>query len=185
MPIRNLLLKQIALFLIRYYQLGIKEVHLLGTTRPLIIALAAYMVKHIFRWVSLDSTSWQQGARTAEYTNPHDLSSEYIGDTKIDETIINDCCCPFCHGKSFADIRFLPETEKTYFLGWHNFWVTDKFAKEVYEHCDSIFDLKYHLKSRFKPNKAKEIDTLCKILSAVKTYKDMDIRSLEKLLIPI
>jgi hypothetical protein len=56
-PVRNLNLKDISLFLIRFYQMGIKRVHLLGTSSFYRMALCAYMARHYFEWVSLDSTS--------------------------------------------------------------------------------------------------------------------------------
>lgn len=182
MPVRNISVKEIALFMIRFYQIGIKEVHLLGTTSALTIALAAYMARHIFEWVSLDSTSWRIIGQTGNFMNPHDLSSEYLGNVSLDERYQNDCPCPFCNGKSFADIRFLPDIEKTYFLVAHNFRVIELFAKDVYERCDNVVNLKSLLISRFKSKKHKQIEDLCKLLSIVKVYKDLDIKTVERLL---
>ena len=57
MPVRNMDLKEIALFLIKFYQMGIRKVHLLGTFSFFTIALAAYMARHLFDWISLDATT--------------------------------------------------------------------------------------------------------------------------------
>ena len=70
----------------------------------------------------------------------------------------------------------------TYFLGRHNFWVTEYFAKEAFNHCDDIHMLKYFLKKNFKPRRHKEIERLCNALTIVKNCKDDDLKVVEKLL---
>ena len=58
MPIRNLSISEIFNFLYEFYQRGIFNIHLLGTARLVIIALCAFMARHMFKWVSIDSTTW-------------------------------------------------------------------------------------------------------------------------------
>ena len=70
---------EIALFFVKFYQLGIKRVHLLGTSKFFSIALCAYMARHVFEWVSIDASSWRKAADKAECFNPYDLSREKLG----------------------------------------------------------------------------------------------------------
>ena len=151
LPIRNMSIEKLALFMLFFYQQGIENVHILGTTKPFTIALAAFMAKHWFQWVSMDATTWQKMARNGNYTNHLDLSSEYLGNVIFGQHYDNDCPCPFCKNKSFSDIYNLKGSAMTYFLGRHNFWVTEYFAKEAFNHCDSVNMLKQFLKRNFKP----------------------------------
>jgi queuine/archaeosine tRNA-ribosyltransferase len=149
MPVRNLGLREIALFLAKFHQLGIRRVHLLGTTTFPVISLCAYMARHLFNVVSVDSTTWRKSAEYSIFLNPHDLSPESLGgDTQIDERIRNDCPCPFCRGKTFTYLRNLPYTERTHFLRCHNFWVTDNACKELYKNSGNIVELERFLRAK-------------------------------------
>ena len=57
MPIRNMSIFELAVFLVILYQRGVTRIHLLGTSRFSVIALCAYAARNMFDWVSLDSTS--------------------------------------------------------------------------------------------------------------------------------
>lgn len=149
MPLRNLGMREIASFLARFHDLGVNRVHLLGTTAFKSIALAAYMARHFFDWVSVDATTWRMCAEYSVYLNPHDLSSESLNqDIIIHDNIQNDCPCPFCKGKSFGHIKNMTFTERTHFLGCHNFWVTDNACKEAYQNSGNLFTLEKFLKAK-------------------------------------
>ena len=106
MPVRGLGVCEIALFMTRFYQLGITRVHLLGTYSFLTIALGAYMARHMFDWVSLDATSWRFAADHAEYFNLCDLSREKLkSNTTIEAEISNQCHCRYCNGQSFNNYK--------------------------------------------------------------------------------
>jgi len=181
-PIRNMSIEKLALFMVFFYQQGIDKVHILGTTKPMIVAMAAFIAKHLFGWTSLDATTWQKTAKTGNFTNHLDLSSEYIGNVIFESHYNNDCPCPFCKNKSFSDIYNLKGPAMTYFLGRHNFWVIEHFAREAFNHCDSINMLKHFLKKNFKPRRHKEIEKLCNALTIVKNCKNDDLKMVEKLL---
>lgn len=182
LPIRNLSPPEIALFLTRFYQMGIRKVHILGTTKWDVMALGAYMARHIFDWVSIDSTSWRQSAEANDYLNPNDFSgkSNLNRFVLIDDSIPMDCECPWCTGKTFTYIRNLPYTDRTSFLRCHNYWVTEHFSREVYKHACDLVALGSFLKS--KCSRTDEIESLCRCLSLIETMKDGDIRILRNLL---
>lgn len=181
MPIRNLELWEIALFLVKFYQLGIKRVHLLGTSSFFTIALCAYMSQHMFGWVSLDAKSWFDAAKYSESFSQYDLSREKFGlSVTISQDIINDCPCPFCDGISFQQIQDLVYKDKFSFLRNHNWWILNKAFDDLYQNSSDIIQLERFLRGRSK-NPAM-VDELYKILSLVEVLKDVDISLLQDLL---
>jgi tRNA-guanine family transglycosylase len=181
MPIRNLSTNKIALFMLRFYQLGIKRVHLLGTSKFFAIALSAYMARNLFDLVSFDATTWREQAQYAVYLNPHDLSSVKIpSDITIDEKISIDCGCPFCRGKTFTYIKNLPQTEKIAFMRSHNWWVTEKAARDLYQNCGNLVQFERFLKIRCQD--AEKIEDLCSTLSLMDALKDADINTIQAVL---
>jgi len=180
-PTRNFSINELALFLIKFYQLGIKKIHILGTSQFLTIALAAYMARHYFDWVSLDATTWREQAQGGSYLNQHNLAIEKIYNVIIDEQIINDCGCPFCKNRTFTYIKNLPQTERINFLRCHNFWAIEQAAKNLYDHADSILNLEKYLKT--KSADAEKIDELIKVLSLIDMLVDEDIRQIQSLLL--
>jgi len=178
MPLRNLELKEIALFLLRFHQSGVKKVHLLGSTSFFVMALAAYFARHFFEWVSLDATSWRLTAEYKGYLNPNDLSWEYIGDdVLIDEKIPMMCQCPFCENRTFTFIKNLPYMDKVALLRSHNFWVTEKAAKDLYANAGDLVNFERFLRIR-SPN-ITEIEDLIKCLSLIDGFKNEDITTLK------
>jgi hypothetical protein len=180
MPIRNLGISEIALFLVKFYQLGIKRMHLLGTSQFFSIALCAYMARHVFEWVSIDASSWRRAADKAEYFNPFDLSREKLGSrVLINHDLENDCPCPFCAEKSFNDIKELEFADKRSFLKQHNWWVLDKAFRDLYEHSADIIQLERFLKTRSKhPAKIAE---LISVLTLIDMMKNSNISLLQDL----
>jgi tRNA-guanine family transglycosylase len=185
LPVRHLTLKEVALFLMYFYQIGIKRVHLLGSTTPQAIILSAFFAKHFFEFISLDSTSWLEGTKNKNFINPHDLSIEYFGNTLMDGDIENDCKCIYCKDKSFLDINDLDDTEKTYFLGWHNILATENFGRQVLKHCNNINKLSAYLKREIQPKHIDKMDTLCNILSVFETFPNLPVRDLYDLIDPL
>ena len=185
LPVRHLTLKEVALFLIYFYKIGIKRVHLLGSTQPLLIVLSAYLAYHFFEWISLDSTTWQQSSRNKKYMNPHDLSVEYFGNTLVDADIQNDCPCIYCQGKSFLDLNDLEDTEKTYAFGWHNIKATENFGKQVFNHCENVQVLRAYLNRKLQPKQSDEVEQLCQILTVFETFTDLSIENIFDLIDPL
>jgi len=180
MPIRNLGIPQIIAFLVRFYQMGIRQVHILGTSKIAVIAVSAYMARHFFDWVSFDATTWRQWAEYALYMNPHDLKQTRIApDVIIDENIKIDCKCPFCRGRTFTHIKNLPDTDRTAFLRGHNWWVIEKATQDLSQNSGNVMQLKRCLQMRGID--AQEIDTLSMALARADALKNGDIKLLSDL----
>lgn len=181
MPVRNLSINEIALFMVRFYQLGIRRVHLLGTSKFFAIALSAYMARNLFEMVSFDATTWREQAQHVGYLNPYDLSSEILTSTVIvDEKFSINCECPFCRGKTFTYIKNLPYTDKVSFLRNHNWWVTEKAAKDLYQNCGNLLQLERFLKTRCQ--NTEKVEELCSTLSIIDVLKDADISTIQAVL---
>lgn len=180
LPIRNLRLPEIALFFFRFYQVGIRKVHILGTSSFFVTALAAFFARHFFEWVSFDSTTWRESALHEIYLNPLDLSPERIGqDVLIDEGLSMHCQCPFCVNTTFTFIKNLPYTEKVDLLRNHNFYVIEKATEELFANAGNLSNLEKFLKNRSPKNK--EIDELIECLSVIDLLRDEDINILKPL----
>jgi len=177
MPIRNIKIPDIALFLVDFYQRGIKKVHLLGTSSFLKIALCAYMSHHLFEWVSLDATTWRKASEVGGAYNPWNLSRIDLRPcVNIKPGTANSCPCPYCAGMEYQVIQGLPKKEKIRLLRQHNWWVLEKAFHDLFEHGAGVIQLERFLKTR--SNKVAEIDQLIKTLSLIDALKDVDISSL-------
>jgi tRNA-guanine family transglycosylase len=186
MPIRNLKIPEIALFLVSFYQRGIKQVHLLGTSSFPRIALCAYAAHHMFEWVSLDATTWRLAADMGEFLNPWNLSRVKLSPRiNISADKPNNCPCPFCDGMNFAAIQGLERKKKIRLLREHNWWSVGKAFFELAKHSVDIIEIEKLMRTGCRtPRMAETVDTLIKTLSLVETFKDWDIDTLEKLLSP-
>lgn len=153
MPVRNLTLQEITNFMLRFYQKGVKRVHLLGVGSFYQIALAAYLARHYFEWVSVDATTWRIEAGYNRYLNPHDLSREYIGDkVTINTEVAMDCPCPWCQYETFHSIQQKHYSDRMAFLMRHNFWVTNHLAKELFDNARSLWNYRNYLMKQAKRN---------------------------------
>ena len=178
MPLRNLKPPEVALFLLRFYQLGIQRVHLLGSSSFFTLAVAAHFARHFFQWVGTDSTTWRVAAEHNGYLNPNDLSAEGIGsDVLINEKLPMICNCPFCENTTFTFIKNLPYSDKVSLLRSHNFWVIEKAAENLYQNATDLLTFERFLRRRSP--RTKDIDDLIKCLSLIDLFKKEDINVLK------
>ena len=133
MPVRNPNLHGIAQFLVRFHELGVRRVHLLGTSSFFVLAFCAYAARHLFDWLSMDSTTWRMAAQNREFLNPDNLSRVKVGKkANIRPGTKNNCSCPWCENMSFGRIRKLESSEMRLFLLRHNFLATENAMKKLY-----------------------------------------------------
>lgn len=178
MPLRNLKPPEVALFLLRFYQLGVQRVHLLGSSSFFTLAVAAFFARHFFQWVGTDSTTWRVAAEHNGYLNPNDLSVRGIGsDVLIDESLPMICRCPFCENMTFTSIKNLPYSDKVALLRSHNFWVIEKAAEDLYNNATDLLSFERFLRRRSP--RTKGIGHLIKCLSLIDLFKKEDINVLK------
>lgn len=180
LPTRNLGPGGITLFLLKFYQMGVRKVHLLSVSNFTGLALAAYFARNIFAWASTDATTWRLNADNQEYMDPSDLHSFFVGqDAVFREGERPVCDCPWCAGLTFTGIKNIPLTDRTSLLRCHNYYVIQKAGKEFYENSGDLVTLERCLRRR---SKSKKITPLIQALSIATHMRDMDIRVLEEML---
>ena len=150
MPVRNLSMNEIAAFYIRLYQLGVKMVHLLGTTSFRNIALSAYFARQYFDWISLDATTWNHSARHVSYMNPFNLRQIKLLNLKLKDIYINQQCnCQWCKQiKNLNDLNSWSYKDKYAFLRGHNFYAIDKIFEDLFRASMSRVSLERELRKR-------------------------------------
>jgi tRNA-guanine family transglycosylase len=181
LPIRNMKPSELAIFLLHFHQIGIRKVHILGSSSFFRIAIAAYFARHFFEWVSFDATTWRIAAEKRNYLNPDNLLAKHIGSKAvIDERLSMTCQCPFCTNTTLTDVKNLPDKEKLHFLRNHNFWVTERLAQEMFEKAETWLTLEGFLRQRGR--RTREIAELVHCLYMVELLKNEDINVLKPLL---
>ena len=75
LPIRIFSLEKITIFLMKFLKMGIKQAHILGTTRFDVLALLSYFARNYYDFLSVDSTSWRKFATVQVYLRPFSLTS--------------------------------------------------------------------------------------------------------------
>ncbi|BBO72613.1 hypothetical protein DSCW_00300 [Desulfosarcina widdelii] len=183
-PVREIKLHELALFFTRFYQREINRVHLLGTISLLKIAMAAFMARGMFDWVSLDAATWNKAAFYCGFMSPKNLTRvDLRRSVKLDPGIFNDCPCRYCQGRSFSEIQSLPNKEKFELLRQHNWWSIDKIVSDLWANSTDLIQLERFLKDR--DVKPADIDDLINTLALVDCLKNDDIEVLQTILTPI
>ena len=179
MPVRNLNLQEIALFLYTFYRTGVKRAHLLGTSKFLIIALASYFSNHYFRCVSFDSQSWRLAAEHGEYLNPLNLRRESLRaeDVQNKEHLRRHCRCPVCREHSLKRIKDYPFVKRTALLRDHNAIAIQNLTDDLHQNAITLSTLETFLRSR--NSQIKPIDELIRCLSLIDLHKNKDVNAFE------
>jgi tRNA-guanine family transglycosylase len=182
MPLRSMNIYESGLFMTRFWQIGVKNVHMLGVSAFFSIAVGAYMARNYFQWLSADSKTWHDAARHSEYLSSYDLSRIAVSQNVIIPAGTElDCQCPFCKGRTFAYIKHLPYDDRRVFLSGHNHAVIEKAFRDLCKHAGSIRSLATFVDSRAR-NK-KKVQELYETLCLVETFKDKDLRYFEDLIL--
>lgn len=184
LPTRNLGSGGITLFLLKFYQLGVRKVHLLSVSNVLGMALAAYFARHIFDQCSVDATTWRLEADKLIYMDPLDFHAVSLGrDASFREGERPYCECPWCSQYTFTGIMNIPMTDRIALIRSHNYYVVQKAGKEFYENSADLITLEGCLKWRARnQSQIKKIDRLIKALSIATYMRNADIKVLEGML---
>jgi queuine/archaeosine tRNA-ribosyltransferase len=149
MPVRNLDEKKMVEFALAIHRTGARRLHLLGTTKAKAIALSAYLARHLFDWVSLDSTTWRESAKNQFYCNPQNLANMSVRPNSGRASVLTMTCdCPWCGYVSTQSILSMDYTEKFYFLCRHNWYVIEKFAHDAYDNAATLASLETFMRQR-------------------------------------
>ena len=167
LPTRNMKPKDIAEFFLKFHEMGIRKVHLLGIASFAGIALVAYFARNIFDRCSLDARSWCLSVYQRDYILPDSLLTINVGRKSTvgkKEKLI--CGCFRCRGKSYGDIVTLSDREGRAFLIDHNYHAIKKAGEDFYNHAGSAKKFENHLRKRSE-KRAKVIDSIMEAISMI------------------
>jgi queuine/archaeosine tRNA-ribosyltransferase len=182
LPTRNLDPAGIALFLLKFYKMGIRKVHLLSVSNFSGIALAAYFARHLFDWFSIDATTWRKVSEYQDYLHPMDLKRISVSSNEVfDERRPLPCICPWCSRTTFTQIKHLPYTDKTEFLRCHNYFVIESLGRDLYARSAHFNSYIQHLRER-NQRQARKVGKLIEALTIVHHRRDEPIEILSKVL---
>ena len=140
------------MFLMRMHELGIRKVHILGSSSLPIISVCAFMSQRFFDWISFDSTTWRMKAQNGEFIHPYDLRSYILHETGSYKAGYR-CYCPSCKGRTLGQISRLNKIDKRKVLVTHNYLAIQGVCMDFGE---APFDARY-LEDRLKGSKRTDI----------------------------
>jgi len=163
LPIRNMSMQDIAMFLLKMHKWGVKKVHVLGSSSLPVISVCAYMAQ-FFDWVSFDATSWQISARKGIFLLPDDLASKKLYSVgSYDQNY--SCHCKSCKGRTLGQFAALQRKERMPILMTHNFMAIQNLCKKFGE---TSFDVQY-LEKHLAVSKRKDIKIILRCMSEIET----------------
>ena len=185
LPANDMGPKGISLFLVRFYQFGIRRVHILGSVSFINLALAAYFARNIFDWVSLDASTWRMQADYQYYMNPNDLRPISVGrNAGLEVVNLAVCPCPWCARRTYSELINTSDTERTSILRCHNFFVIQKAGRDFYDNSGDLITFERHLRGRTRnKRKHQEITQLIRALRVATHMRDVDIQVSERFLL--
>jgi tRNA-guanine family transglycosylase len=163
LPVRNMSLQEIGMFLLQMSKWGIRRVHILGSSSLPVISLCAYMSQRYFDWVSFDATSWRRSAQYGTFLQPDDLSSKKLHGTGPYNPYFK-CHCASCKGRTLAQIAALKKREKMTVLVTHNYLAIQNLCGEF-----------RYLRERLKGSKRPDIKRILRCMSEIETLCSMKI----------
>jgi len=162
LPTRNALPSQLIQQMLFLHNIGIRKIHLLGTSTFANIIVSAFMARNYFDWVSLDSTTWRQQAQFGMYLHPCNLNPIKLKPNKVYPNI--KCSCPWCQYQNLYDFTNLPVTDCSFFLANHNYFVIEDLCRQAFNHSGSINELEKFSRTRATDRCRKGIVNLFKAL---------------------
>jgi len=140
LPTRNASSQQLIQQFLYLHNMGVRKVHILGTSTLANIIISAFMARNYFDWVSMDSTTWRQQAQFGVYLHPENLNPIRLNPgTKYPEI---KCSCPWCQYQILDDYSNLPSADCSLLLLNHNYFVIENLCRQTFDHSGSVDELK-------------------------------------------
>ncbi|MFA5181444.1 MAG: hypothetical protein WC405_09015 [Syntrophales bacterium] len=165
LPVRNLPMKEVALFMLKMHTMGVKKVHILGSSSLPTIAICAYMSQRFFETVTFDATSWRIAAQFGTFIWPGDLSCRRLYEVGSYDPNFR-CHCQSCQGMTLGQMADLDKIERTRILRTHNFLTIQNVTETFGE---ASFDVQY-LENHLRKSKRRDVK---KILSNMTEIEEM------------
>jgi len=171
LPTRNMNPIQIARFLYRINEIGIRKVHLLGTSCFSNLAMATYFARNVFERCSIDSSTWRNAATYHDYIHPVNLLNVSIGrkstESKHDKL---PCRCKLCRGNTYGQVMDLSVSERRRYLKQHNYHAVKKAGEDFFRHALAPDAFEWFLRNR-APQREKDIDMIMQAIRIADSHK--------------
>jgi tRNA-guanine family transglycosylase len=171
LPVRNMSMIDIAMFLLKMHKMGIKKVHILGSSSLKIMSVCAYMSQRFFDWVSFDATSWRISAQYGVFLQPDDLSSKRLNKPWSYDPHYK-CHCNSCEGKTLGKIAALGRKERMKILVTHNYLATQSLCNKF---GNAHVDPRY-LEKHLSESKRNDIKSILKCMSEIEEMCSINVR---------
>lgn len=175
LPTRNMTPEKITQFLLRFHQLGVRKVHLLGVSNFSGISLAAYFARNVFERCSVDGASWRVWAQFRKYLDPVNLLTVDVGDRKRSKRSIRrdrPCDCKACKGfTTMADVKKIKGYNRAVFLMKHNFHVLNQLGRDCFLNAQNPDAFESFLRGRVG-SRTKDIEAVMRSVDHIHGYFD-------------
>ncbi len=168
LPVRNMTMLNIAMFLLEIHQMGIRKVHILGSSSLPVMSVCAYMSQKFFDWVSFDATTWRISAQYGGFINPKDLTTIQLN-KPLSYDPLYKCSCRSCAGRTLRQIANIDKKERIKMLMTHNYIAVKNLCNMFEKTSISSRYLKRHLNGSRRSDKSRilqhmsEIEKMCSI----------------------
>ena len=125
LPVRHHSVSEIVKMIMFLYFKGIRSIHILGSSKILVIAAMAYLTRHHLDWGSFDSSTWGMAAMNIRYIDPLTLRQTHVSKVNLDSV---NCRCPWCRKYRFIE-KSRCDYDLIYHIANHNFWVTENVVQ--------------------------------------------------------
>lgn len=177
-PIRNYELPEIALFLLYFHKIKVKQIHVLGSTSFDVLALCAYFAEHYFEWLSVDSQSWRYCADLGQIVDHKNLKITNIG--KFTPILPCDrkktCDCVACKGRSYYEISRLDRDFQAPLLREHNHAAYTNVINSMKQAVGNWDAYQAYLRTA----NGNYVENAIRVLDNVRRYDRFDIKLLEE-----
>jgi hypothetical protein len=180
LPTRNLDAAAIILVLMKFHSMGVRRVHLLSVSNLVGIAIACYLARNLFDWVSVDATTWRLSAEFGSYLNPNSLKVKRFDPTR-NFNFSSICDCPWCSYRTYFQFLDTLITDQTSFLRCHNYFVIKKAGEDCWENSHNARDLGRCLTARVG-TQDRNINRLIQSLMTIEIAGDSNINVLKDIL---
>jgi len=130
---------------------GVKKIHILAGSNMPVMAVGAFVARHLFEEVSYDSHNWLYFSLVGTFRLFGSMGAvQLVEKNDTQEKILSMICdCPHCQGRSLSNIRAMEYgQEKQHLIAQHNYYSETETAKAYFNHSETPAMLRDFLLSK-------------------------------------
>jgi hypothetical protein len=152
---------------------GVKKIHILAGSNMPVMAVGAFVARHLFEEVSYDSHNWLYFSLVGTFRLFGSMGTvRPMKQIELSKNILSlTCDCPHCKDRSLFDIREMEYgQDKQHLLAQHNFYIETETANAYFNHSKTPAMLTDFILS--KSHRFELIQEMHEALSAIYEMKD-------------